>query len=700
MIRGDGGVIWARREVMPKIGRDGRYLGYLAVIQDITDQRRAEAALQARERELRAILDNAPIAIFLKDPARRFRLVNRRYEEWFGKRSVDLIGRTDGEVYDADFARLVERSDAAVLEGARVREERPALTVDPASAHIRFIAVDKFPIRDDAAAGVLGICGFVSDITARKEAEDALRASEERFRTLIEHSSDLTAVLAPDGTLRYLSPSARDILGREPAERVGRSVFDFMVQPDRSAVRERLGRAAGTPGVRASGESRLRHADGRERRLAWTVHNAMDVPGIGGLIVHARDVTDERLLAEQLAQSQKMEAVGQLASGIAHEFNNILGAILGFAGFLAEDLEPGSEHHRYASRILQAGARAREVVMQILAFARRTEIERRQHDLRAIAREALDLLRASLPSSTQISAGIAGPPLVAQVNATQISQVLLNLCMNANDAAGEEPGTIAILLDRVEPGAADALGAAPRDGDDARARVVHGVVDPARAYARLAVADEGCGMPAAVLQRVFEPFFTTKPRGRGTGLGLPLVLGIVAAHGGVCVVDSAPGRGTTAAVLLPLSDDTVAAAADAARGERLEGRERILVVDDDADIVDMVTTGLDRLGYEAVGIADPVEALAAWRDDPAAWDVVVSDQVMPRLKGLAMHARMRAVDPRVRFILCTGFSDDASEEMARQAGVDGYFLKPVAVAQLAAAIRRLVDERPRPGSSA
>src|SRR5262249_4852366 len=218
----------------------------------------------------------------------------------------------------------------------------------------------------------------------------------------------------------------------------------------------------------------LHHPDGSIRVVAWTARNALDVPGIAGIIVNARDVTEHRQLSEQLAQAQKMEAVGQLASGIAHDFNNIIGAILGFAGFLVEDLAPGSEPHRFASRIVQAGTRAREVVQQILTFARRTGVERKAQDLRPIVADAIDLLRARLPSSTQISPATTSEPLVAAVSAPQISQVLLNLCMNAHDAAGGEPGTIAVTLDRLPAGATDAPAAAGRDDAALRPRLVEG----------------------------------------------------------------------------------------------------------------------------------------------------------------------------------------------------------------------------------
>jgi signal transduction histidine kinase/CheY-like chemotaxis protein len=403
------------------------------------------------------------------------------------------------------------------------------------------------------------------------------------------------------------------------------------------------------------------------------------------------DLEVKAVLERQLEQAQKMEAVGRLAGGIAHDFNNLLGTIHGFAGFLVQDLPKGTPQHGFAERIRMIGERGKDMVRQILAFARSTTVERAPRDLARIVTDTQALLRASLPSSVrlEVEIGSAANELIAEVNVGQVSQVLLNLCLNARDALPGETGRISIVLSRVDPGAADyaafrAGAAVPRDG-----WICGGALDDARSYARITAADSGSCIDPAELKRIFDPFFTTKTRARGTGLGLSVVHGIILDYQGAYTVASRLGTGTTFTIYLPLAQHGVNPAAAAAPPVDVRGRERILVVDDDIDVTDMLTTGLDRLGYEVVALNDPAEALAVFGGDPSAWDVVISDEVMPSMKGLTLLSRFKAVRPSLRFILCTGFSDGDTEKAALEAGVDAYFLKPVSPEQLAACIRRL-----------
>jgi PAS domain S-box-containing protein len=660
--------------------------------------RATSGRLKETESELRAIMDNAPIAIFLKDRSRRFRMINRCYTEWTGFTPEQIYGKTSSEILSAAFAARAEESDRDVLErGTITRMELPSEVAAAHNPAIEHALATKFPVRDEAGA-IVGIAGFTLDITESKRTEAALRASEQRFRTLIEHSAGAIMILSPDGIMRYRAPSrSARALGYEDHEVFGSQILERIHPDDAASVAAMLRDVARMPGGHAAGRSRIRRKDGAWRQLAWSAQNAIGVPGVDGIVINAHDITAAVNLELQLMQAQKMEAIGRLAGGIAHDFNNIIGVISGFAGFLLQDLPGDAAEHRFAARIAKAAGEAKDLVQQILAFSRQGGIERKPHDLAHILRETGDLLRASLPASTHLEIASPAGALVARVNAAQISQILFNLCFNANDALMNEPGRITIEISRLGPGDtdhalfADGSGAPPPSGG----RAVIGGLRPERSYARIAVSDTGTGMAPALLEHIFEPFFTTKERGQGTGLGLAVVHGTVMAYEGACVVTSQPGVGSVFTIYLPLAEGEADAAAPTAPAILLGGRERILVIDDDPDTTDVLTIGLDRLGYEVVALNDPEEALATFSENPAAWDVVISDQIMPHIKGLTLFERLRALRPTLRFVLCSGESGERRqtlEQRALDAGVDAFIHKPATPEQFAAAIRRLIDQ--------
>jgi len=554
-----------------------------------------------------------------------------------------------------------------------------------------------FRRRFDGGGKPVAALSVLLDVTERKEREEALRCSEERYRALVEQSADVVTICRPDGTMLYRSRSVgTSVLGYEDAQVIGRSVFDRTHPDDVAALAETFERLGKTPGERVSGRVRLRHVDGSWRHIAWSGRNAMDVPGIEGLIITAHDITEVMRLQDQLQQAQKLEALGQLAGGIAHDFNNVLGAILGFASFLEEDLPADGPQHAYAQSILKAGQGAKDLVAQILAFARQSSVERKPHDLARLLGEAKDLLRGALPASTELVTEIEADGLVANVNLAQMNQLVLNLCLNANDALAGEPGRISLSLSRLRPDEADFELARGEQADPALkpgGYVVTGTLDPARSYARITVADTGPGMDDATLSRIFDPFFTTKERGRGTGLGLAVVRGIVAAYGGACIVASRPGMGTRFGIYLPLTSAASASLPAQEIGTKRGHGERIMVVDDDPSMAEMLTSGLERLGYKVAGFTDSRQALRAFAERPDEWDVVVSDQIMPYVTGIMLFEQLKAIRRSVCFILCTGFDAGATPERARALGIAAWFPKPVLPQEISAAIDRLMRER-------
>ncbi|HEV2548735.1 MAG TPA: ATP-binding protein [Stellaceae bacterium] len=406
------------------------------------------------------------------------------------------------------------------------------------------------------------------------------------------------------------------------------------------------------------------------------------LPG-GGIVSVIEDVTEKKAeirdrerLQRHLQQASKMEAIGQLASGIAHDFNNLLGAIIGFAGFLVQDLPAGSEQHQFAERILRACHRGKDLVAQILAFTRTRTLEKRVVDLRSVLKESRELLAGSLPSTRRLVFEPVEQPLVVEGNEAELGQLIVNLCLNAHDAMGADPGEITVSLARIRPGHADF-----------RRTLLVGELAADRTYARLDVTDVGAGIPSENLPRIFEPFFTTKERGRGTGLGLAVAHGIITSSGGACAVTSRTGHGTRFSVYLPLSKKPVAAA-DIAAPRDLRGRERILVVDDEVDITDMLSIGLERMGYEVAALNDPTETLELVAEDPSLWHAAIIDHLMPGMQGATLAAKLKSLHPELVIILCTGLDDGA---VRRQAGaaIDAFFVKPVEPEQLAAAIREM-----------
>jgi PAS domain S-box-containing protein len=657
----------------------------------------AERAAREAQRQFERLVANVPGVVFQRvlepNGMVRYTFMSDYAEEMFGYRPEEIV-RNFSLLHSATrpehrgpFLKELERSAASLTPSEmEVEIARP-------NGECRWVHTKSVPER--LPSGEVVWDGLAMDITDRRCMEDALRQSEDRFRALVENSNDVTVVIQPDGIVKYRCPSMSDRLGYSPQEIVGVQLLDLVHPEDLEAVSETLRTIGAKPGMRATGCSRLRHRDGSWRDLAWSARNATHIPGVDGIIISSHDVTDARHLEAQLFQAQKLEAIGRLAGGIAHDFNNILGAIVGFGDFLVQDLPKGSRERGFAERIVKASERAKELIQQILAVSRRSSVERAPIDLGQIVLETKELLRASIPSSTELDLLIADQVLVANVNAAQVSQILLNLCLNANDALSGGPGRVEIELTRVPPGDFEhsLLPVAWQEHNDGAAHAAHrimaGTIDPTQTYARLTVTDTGTGIDGLALPHIFEPFFTTKERGRGTGLGLAIVHGIVMSYGGACRVLSRPGRGTVFAIYLPVLDASPVPATICS--ERVRGSGKILVVDDEADLTEVSRIGLERLGYDVVAVNDPDEALQLFAKDPARWDAVISDQVMPRMKGLTLLSRLKAIQPAIPVLLCTGFGDDVSEDTALAAGVDAFMVKPISPEQLGARIRQLID---------
>jgi len=389
-----------------------------------------------------------------------------------------------------------------------------------------------------------------------------------------------------------------------------------------------------------------------------------------------RDITERKKEQEQLRQAQKMEAIGTLAGGIAHDFNNILSSIYGYTEIALDDARDNQRISNSLAHVMKAAERARELVLQILTFSRKKEEEKKPLRIAPVIIEAVKLLRAAIPATIEIRANIDKNTGTILGDPTQIHQVIMNLCTNANHAMQEKGGVLAIELKPVSLTTGD-VSAVPglRLGP----------------FIKLTVSDTGSGIDPAIIDRIFDPFFTTKELGRGTGMGLSVVHGIVKSHEGAITVASKPGRGSTFTVLLPRIDEKQQEQPVREKKPLNGGNESVLFVDDEVSLVEIGKQMLESLGYTVTAMHNSIEALEVFRKKPELFDVVITDHTMPYLTGYDLAEKILQIRKDIPVILCTGYSETVTEEKARSLGIRSFIFKPIKTKDLAVMIRKVLD---------
>ncbi len=536
----------------------------------------------------------------------------------------------------------------------------------------------------------------VRDMTERRLAEEALRLSQRRLAGILDIAQDAIISVDDTRTIRLFNKGAERIFGFAAYETIGRPLE--LLLPDSRTLVKGIGGREPPNGTTERLEVRARRKDGAEFPAELSA-SKFQLGEETVFTIILRDISDRRRaemeraeLLGQFHQAQKMEAIGRLAGGIAHDFNNVLAAILGYADLALYDLPSDTPAAANVQQVLKAARRGKTLVRQILAFSRREEKVERPVRLDQVLYEAVDLLTATLAKTIQVERRVGGQSAIVRADEAEMHQLIMNLCVNAAQAIGQEGGRILVELD---------LATGPECEQSLRAggaQLVAGTLSPGP-YVRIAVTDTGIGMDEDTVSHMFEPFFTTKPKGEGTGLGLAAVHGIVTARYGAIAVHTAPGKGTRIEILLP----SCAGEADCGEHQTQDiaaAGERVLFVDDEPELADIGRQLLERLGYRCDAMSSAMAALAAFRANPDRWSVVITDHMMPGMTGESMAREMLAVRPGLPIILCTGFGETLTSETAKVSGIREFVMKPVSGRELAEIISRLLRSRPASSSAA
>jgi PAS domain S-box-containing protein len=489
--------------------------------------------------------------------------------------------------------------------------------------------------------------------------------------TVFGGMSENVAILDTEGVVGHVNPAFEEAVGYAPDEARGMPFHALLdsgetlwadIRDTVIAGRDWRGRV-----------SRLRRSGAPYAEDLRVLPVTGPEGGVIRMAAVGRDLSHETAIEDRLRHAQRMEALGTLAGGIAHDFNNVLYAILGYTELALERIPPDNDTQRLLKEVLQAGGRAADLVRHILAFSRQSAEQRGPVRLQLVAKEVVKLLRGTIPSTIEFRTSIQADCPKVFAEPTEIHQVLMNLCTNAYQAMAETGGILTIHLEEVP--------ADPPAPEDRKVRLV--------------VGDTGPGIAPELSDKVFEPYFTTRTDRGGSGMGLAIVRGIVRELGGTVTLTSNPGSGTVFTVLLPACGEEISAAPEASASGVIVpgGSESILVVDDEPAIAQVVGDLLAKLGYRITRFTSSREALDAFREDPGQFDLVVTDQTMPRPTGFDLAREMILTRPGMPVILCTGFSDLVDDEACHEAGIGAFLTKPVNASRMAAAVRRLLDQR-------
>jgi len=652
----------------------------LEVEKEVQARQKAEEDLRHRNAFLELLLETIPAPIFYKNTDGRYTGCNEAFEEFVGRRRAEIVGKSVYDVWPKDIAdKYTEKDGELFIQPGKQRYEWKVM----GKHDLRNIIFDKavIPGTQDRIEGIIGV---ITDITEWKRTTEALEASERKYRMLAENTLDIIWAMNLDFTFTYVNPSVRSMLGYSPEEWIGSRLPEHCDEENFMKMTRVIADevAKGPDGAGVILEAVLLNKN--REPISVEIHGKalFDENGTPVLLQGVTRNISERKRAEKeknalearLRQSQKLESIGNLAGGIAHDFNNILSSIMGFTELALEDVEKGTQLKDNLREVYKAGKRAKDLVKQILTFARQADEELKPIKVSSIAEEALKLIRSTIPATIEMRQNIESDSLIIG-NATQMHQIFMNLCTNAAQAMQTDGGILEVGLKDVTIG---------------KNATIPELALKAGSYLTVTISDTGTGMAPDIISLIFEPYFTTKELGGGTGMGLSMVHGIVKSWDGRIAVESKVGKGTIFTVYFPLIQKELEA-----KSYPIEkfpsGTERILFVDDEPSIAKSSSLILKSLGYKVATRTSSIEALELFRSKPNDFNLVITDMTMPNMTGDRLASELIRIRADIPVILCSGYSRNISDDSATAIGIKAVAYKPIIKADLAKIVRKVLD---------
>ncbi len=671
--RKDGTHWWASTNAYYYKDDNDNILGIEGVIRDITERKQVEIALRNSENKMRSIFRAAPVGIGIISD-RVIQDVNDRICQITGYSKDELIQKSARMLYPTqeEFEYVGKEKYKQIKKYGTGTVETCFKRKDGKIIHILMSSTPLKP--DDLLAGVT----FTAlDITQRKVAEEKLRKSEEKYREYFEEDLSGTYISTPDGQLIAFNQEYKRIFGFENDEQALNTPINNLFQDPNT--RSDFLRKISTEKRIASFEPKLKKVNGTPIDLIENASGVFDENGnlkrIRGFIL---DVSEKKNLELRLLQVQKMEAIGTLAGGIAHDFNNILTGIFGYAQLALTDIHNTDNVNRSVTKILISAKRAADLVQQILTFSRKSEYKKTSLAIYSAINEAINLLRSSIPSTIEIDTQI-GSKSFSLADPTKIHQVIMNLCTNAYHAMRKTGGKLNISL---------------KDIRIENPKYIRDRIIPPGNFILLEVRDTGHGMDSLTIEKAFDPYFTTKKVGEGTGLGLAIVQAIVDEHDGFLKITSKLDKGTSIEVFFPIVKEPVKEEFEKNdKISHLEGNEKILFVDDEEAIRQISEEILAKYGYTVTTCENGKDAYHEFKSNPHQFDLVITDMTMPQLTGDKLSEKLLKIRSDIPIILCTGYSNNISENSAKKLGIKKYVSKPISYNKLMVMIREIFEDK-------